>query len=172
MQRMVNDLLQLSRIGRAEPEWEVLDLQAPLEEAMANLGTAIEESEAVVEFGELDRVEADHGRIVQLFQNLLSNAIKYHGEGPPRIRVNSESDPEDDEMVRVAVSDNGRGMEPEQTERIFLPFQRLQSRKADSGSGIGLSICRRIAERHGGRIWAASEPGEGSTFYFTLPKEG
>jgi light-regulated signal transduction histidine kinase (bacteriophytochrome) len=166
MQRMINDLLAYSRVGTRGGRFEPTDSAAILEQATANLQTAIEESEAVITHDPLPMVMADAAQLVQLFQNLVSNAIKFRGEDPPRIHISAEQ--KGDEWL-FAVSDNGIGIEPQYTDRIFVIFQRLHADKEYMGTGIGLAICKRIVERHGGRIWVESQVGEGSTFYFTMP---
>jgi chemotaxis family two-component system sensor kinase Cph1 len=110
---------------------------------------------------------ADETQLIQLFQNLLANAIKFHGEEQPRIHVSAK---EDSNECLFSVSDNGIGINPEYFDRIFVIFQRLHGREEYPGTGIGLSVCKRIVERHGGRIWVESQPGEGATFHFTIPK--
>jgi chemotaxis family two-component system sensor kinase Cph1 len=134
--------------------------------ALANLAVAISESGAVVTCDTLPVVEADAGQLAQVFQNLIGNAIKFHGERSPVIHVGAE--------IRLgewvlSVIDNGIGIEPQYFERIFQVFQRLHTRKEYQGTGIGLAICKKIVERHGGRIWIESELGTGSSFRFTIP---
>jgi light-regulated signal transduction histidine kinase (bacteriophytochrome) len=137
-----------------------------LKTALRNLGAAIVEHGAIVTNDTLPTVEADAGQLIQLFQNLIGNAIKFRGENPPRIHVGCE-DLEDE--WRFSIQDNGIGIEPKYFERIFLLFQRLHTRREYPGTGIGLSICKKIVERRGGRIWIESEPTHGTTFYFTIP---
>jgi light-regulated signal transduction histidine kinase (bacteriophytochrome) len=130
------------------------------------LKTSIEESEAEVTVGELPVVNGDASQLSQLFQNLIGNAIKFVDSGMPRIRVSAERE---DDVWHFAVVDNGIGIDPAHVDRIFAVFQRLHGRGEYPGSGIGLAICKRIVERHGGRIWVESEQGKGSTFNFTIP---
>ncbi len=111
-------------------------------------------------------VRADHTQLVQLFQNLIGNALKFRSEAPPKIHVDACRD---GDHWRFSVRDNGIGIKPEFQDRIFLIFQRLHTRRQYAGTGIGLAICKKIVDRHGGRIWVQSQPGEGATFYFTLP---
>jgi signal transduction histidine kinase len=166
MQRLIDDLLVLSRVGSRGGRFEPADCEAALAHAADNLKVAIEESRAALTHDPLPTVAADEGQLVQLFQNLVANAIKFHGEAPPRVHVSAEQNA--GEWI-LAVEDNGIGIDAEHFDRIFTIFQRLHTRQEYSGTGIGLAICRRIVEGHGGRIWVASEPGKGSTFYFTLP---
>ncbi len=134
--------------------------------ALANLETAIAEAGAVVTYDQLPIVNGDAAQLIQLFQNLIGNAIKFRGPQPSRIHVAVRRD----EMHWLfSVKDNGIGMLPEYFERIFVIFQRLHTRTEYPGTGIGLAICKKIVERHGGRIFVESEPGQGSTFSFTLP---
>jgi light-regulated signal transduction histidine kinase (bacteriophytochrome) len=127
---------------------------------------AIEENNARVTHDELPIVMADETQLVQVFQNLIGNAIKFHSEEAPHIHVSAEKNKK--EWI-FSVRDNGKGIDPQYHDRIFVIFQRLQGKGEYPGTGIGLAICKRIIERHGGRIWVESEPGKGSTFYFTLP---
>jgi light-regulated signal transduction histidine kinase (bacteriophytochrome) len=117
--------------------------------------------------GTLPTVLADESQLVQLFQNLVGNALKFHGPAAPRVVVRAE--PQGAEGFRFTVKDNGLGIDPQYFERIFIIFQRLHGREEYPGTGIGLAICKKIVERHGGRIGVESSPGEGSTFWFTLP---
>jgi light-regulated signal transduction histidine kinase (bacteriophytochrome) len=137
-----------------------------LARTLLNLKTAIDESGAQVTQDQLPTVPGDELQLGQLLQNLIGNAIKYRGQRPAEIRVGCERD---GEMWRFAVTDNGIGIDPEYTERIFVIFQRLHTRQEYPGTGIGLAICKKIVERHRGKIWVESEPGKGSTLYFTLP---
>lgn len=167
MQRLINDLLKYSRVGTRGGEFEPTDLSAVFEAALANLRIAIQESGAEVMAEPLPSVLGDQTQLLQLFQNLIGNAMKFRRERvTPRVRVGAER--RDGEWL-LSVSDNGIGIEPADAERIFLIFQRLHGREQYEGTGIGLAVCKRIVERHGGSIWVESEPGEGSVFYFTLP---
>lgn len=167
MQRLINDLLAYSRVSTRGKDFELSDSQGALNEALDNLKAAIDESGAEIHCELLPQVPADQTQLVQLFQNLVGNALKFRGSEAPRIEV-AARDLGDD--WRFAVRDNGIGVEAQYAEKVFVIFQRLHSRQEYPGTGIGLAICKRIVERHGGRIWFKSEPGRGSTFYFTLPK--
>jgi signal transduction histidine kinase len=166
MQTLINDLLAYSRVGTRGSEHAPTDVQRVFEVACANLRMAIEESGAEVASGELPTVIGDEIQLGQLFQNLIGNALKFRGERPIKVSVEAES--RDGEWL-FSVRDNGIGIEPQYAERIFLIFQRLHGKAEYAGTGIGLAVCKKIVERHGGRIWAESQPGEGSAFYFTLP---
>ena len=165
MQRLIIDLLAYSRVGSKGMQPIRVDLQEPLDKAVFNLKTAIESSGARVTHDRMPLVDADPSRMTQVFQNLIGNAIKFCKAASPRIHIGSTYE---SGAWRISVGDNGIGIEEQYLERIFGIFQRLHSRGEYPGSGIGLAICKRIIERHGGRIWAQSEPGHGSTFYFTI----
>jgi len=167
MQRLINDLLTYSRVSTRGKPFERTYCEVAIDQALDNLRLTIEDSGAVITRDPLPTVMADDAQLTQLFQNLLGNALKFHGDQPPRIHVGVERG--DSEWL-VSVRDNGIGIDPQYYERIFVIFQRLHNKEKYPGTGIGLAICKRIVERHGGRIWVESEPGEGSTFYFTLPE--
>ncbi|WP_426756871.1 PAS domain-containing protein [Myxococcus sp. Y35] len=166
MQRLIQDLLAYSRVGTRGRDLRSCDAGRALERAMANLRAAIDETRATVEHGPLPAVLADETQLTLLFQNLVGNALKFHGSAPPRVQVSAE--PEGDQ-VRFTVRDWGIGIAPEYFERIFVIFQRLHGKEEYPGTGIGLAICKKIVERHGGRIGVESRPGEGTAFWFTLP---
>ena len=166
MRGLINDLLLYSRIAARGKPLEATDCGAALDSALANLQVAIRDSGAVITHDGLPTARADSSQLVQLFQNLVGNAIKFRGERPPRIRVLAERS-EDDWVISVC--DSGIGIAPEYHERVFKIFQRLHSREEYAGTGIGLAVCRRIVERHGGRIWVGSEPGQGARFSFSIP---
>jgi PAS domain S-box-containing protein len=169
MQRLINDLLAYSRVGTRAKAIEPTDCTAVLDQALANLKAAIERRGAVVTHDPLPTVMADDLQLVQLFQNLIGNAIKFQVEKVPRVHISAEH--RGNEWV-FAVRDNGIGIDPQYAERIFVIFQRLHTREEYHGTGIGLAICKKIVERRGGRIWVESQPGMGSTFYFTIPIGG
>jgi len=166
MQKLINALLAYSRVGTHGKHFEPTDCAVMLHQALANLQAAIEESGAAITYDPLPIVMADDSQIVQLFQNLIGNAVKFRGEDSPRIHVSAEQ--KTNQWV-FSVRAEAFGINPEFFERIFNVFQRLHGRDYP-GTGIGLAICKRIVERHGGRIWVESEPGKGSIFYFTIPK--
>jgi len=166
MQKLVQDLLAFSRVGRQGRALENVDSNAVLQVALKNLEAAIQESGTKVEHAQLPQVIADSSQLVQVFQNLIGNAIKFRGAEPPLIRVGAESMGQ--ELV-FSVADNGIGIAPEDREQVFVIFRRLHTHAEYAGNGIGLSICKKIIEQHGGRIWVESEPGRGSIFYFGLP---
>ena len=167
MQGMIEDLLAYSRVGTKGHPFESVESEKALALALANLETTIAEAEADVSHDSLPCVLGDEQQLIQLFQNLIGNAVKYGGDGPVRVHVGSEDEGADHVF---SVQDNGIGIEPPAHDRIFQIFQRLHTREEFSGSGIGLSICQKIVERHGGRIWVESQPGKGSTFKFTIPR--
>ena len=168
LQRMINDLLAYSRVSVRGKPFAPVECEAALEGVLANLRLTFEENGAIVTHDPLPTVSSDVSQLVQLLQNLIGNAIKFRSREPPRIHISAERQP--DEWV-FAVRDNGIGMDRHHRERIFVIFQRLHTREEYTGTGIGLAVCKKIVERHGGRIWVESEPDKGSTFYFTIPAE-
>ncbi len=166
MQTMINDLLIYSQLRRQGEKFEPVDCNLVIDQTLNNLGLAIGDNSAVITFDPLPIVQADQSQLVQLFQNLIGNALKYRSEENPRIHISVR---EEEEYWVFSVADNGIGLEPESAERIFVIFQRLHSRTEYPGTGIGLALCKRIVQQHGGRIWVDTEPGQGSTFFFTLP---
>lgn len=167
MQMLINDLLAYSRIGTRVKPLELVDAHAVLGEAVKNLKMNIEEAKAIITNDELPEVRADASQLAQLFQNLIGNAVKFRGAGLPHIHVSARA--EGREWL-FSIKDNGIGIDQQYADKIFVIFQRLHTREEYPGSGIGLAICKKIVERHGGRIWFESEPGKGATFYFTIPK--
>jgi signal transduction histidine kinase len=166
MQGLINDLLMYSRVGTKGKPFETTDCNRVLSEALLNLSAATEESGAVITNDNLPTVMADKTQMVQLIQNLVANAIKFRNKDHPCIHVSSE---QKNGTWVFSVSDNGIGIDSEYYDRIFAIFQRLHGKTEYPGTGIGLSVCKRIVERHGGRIWVDSESGKGSRFYFTVP---
>lgn len=169
MRALINDLLAYSRIGTRGSPFELTSCNAAIAHAIANLKVALEESKAVVTYQDLPDLWADPTQLTQLFQNLISNAIKFRREALPQVRIQASR--EDDTWL-FSVQDNGIGIDPQYAERIFVIFQRLNNRVDYAGTGIGLAICKKIVERHGGKIWVQSELGQGATFYFTIPDGG
>ncbi len=166
MKRLINDLLAYSRVDSEGKDFAPTNCEAIFDRALANLKAMVEASGAVVNHDALPSVMGDDSQLTQLFQNLIGNAIKFHGEEPPGVHVSAQK--KENEWL-LSVQDNGIGIDPEHSERVFMIFQRLHTEPDYPGTGIGLSICKKIVERHGGRIWVDSEPGKGSTFYFTIP---
>ena len=169
MQKLINDLLAYSRVSTRGKPFELTDCEAIVDEAVSNLQMAIGESDAVITRHHLPTVMADPTQLVQLFQNLIGNAIKFRKGHAPEIHIGAE---QSDGMWSFSVRDNGIGIDPQYADRIFLVFQRLHSNADYRGTGIGLAICKKIVERHGGRIWVEPNESEGSTFYFTIPMKG
>jgi len=169
MWKLINDLLAYSRVGTRGHTFELINCETILQEVLDNLKVTMEESGTVVTHDSLPTVMADSLQLGQLFQNLIGNAIKFRGDERPRIHISASRN---GRGWTFSVRDNGIGIAPEFTERIFNIFQRLHGRQQYPGTGIGLAVCKKIVERHGGRIWVESEPEKGATFYFTLPKEG
>jgi PAS domain S-box-containing protein len=168
MQRLINDLLAYSRVSTQGKAFQLTDCEAALDQALANLRIALAESKAVITRDPLPIVMGDDIQLVQLFQNLIGNAIKFRGEEPTTIHIGL--DQKETEWL-FYVRDNGIGMDPQYADRIFVIFQRLHSKQEYPGTGIGLSVCKKVVERHGGRIWVESQPGQGSIFYFTILNE-
>ena len=169
MQRLIQDLLAYSRIGTKGKELLKTSSESALRTALSNLRGAIEESGALVTHEPLPDVLADETQLIQLFQNLVGNAIKYQNPGIPRIHIGATND---GKQYEFSVRDNGLGIDPQYFERIFGMFQRLHKREEFAGTGIGLAICKKIVERHGGQISVDSKPGIGSTFHFALSGSG
>jgi signal transduction histidine kinase len=164
---LIRGLLEYSRAGRGELRREQIKVDRVVSEVLDVLAGPIEEAHATVEVGEMPTVRADYRNLCQVFQNLIANAVKF-SEGDPVVKVTASKV---EGAWWFSVSDNGIGMEPGKAEEIFEPFHRLHGEGAYPGTGIGLAVCERIVEQHGGRIWAESEPGKGSTFRFTLPSD-
>jgi len=167
MKQLIEDLLAYSRVGTRAREQQATDSAAALAKALQNLRAAQEASGAVVTQGHMPEIVADPQQLTQLFQNLIGNAMKFRGDQPPRIQVECD---ERQEVWVFTVRDNGIGLDPQYAERIFMMFQRLHTKAEYPGTGIGLAICKKIVERHGGRIWVESQPGKGSTFGFTIAR--
>ena len=166
MEEFIDDLLAYSRVGRSGKEFELTDCNAAFERAVSNLQKAIGDAKAEVVRDSLPMVRGDITLLTQLFQNLISNALKFRGEARPRIEVTVAREGVE---WHFAVHDNGIGIAPQDFERIFVVFQRLHSREKYPGTGVGLSVCKKIVERHGGRIWVESKLGKGTAFHFSLP---
>ncbi|AQL44642.1 hypothetical protein BV210_17915 (plasmid) [Halorientalis sp. IM1011] len=165
MRELINGLLKYSRTHRHTDDFEPVDTEAVVETVCSNLTVALDEADAEVRTESLPTVTGDRSHLVQLFQNLVSNAITHGGETEPTVRIEAERD---GDRYRFAVADDGQGMSPEEIDQVFEIFY---SGEDSDSTGIGLAVCQKIVENHGGRIWAESEPGEGTTVYFTLPPE-
>jgi signal transduction histidine kinase len=168
MKKLINDLLALSRVGAGDRELRSVEAEAALEQAMGSLKETIEANGAVITHDPLPAVVANATELAGLFARLIDNAIKFRGPEPPCIHVGVERM---NGEVHISVRDNGMGIAPEHFDKIFRLFQRLNSRERYPGTGIGLAECKKIVERVGGRIWVESQPGEGATFHFTVPRE-
>src|SRR3989454_283348 len=179
MQVLINDLLAYSRVGTRGKPFSPTDCNEVLARALDNLKFAIQDAKATVTASKLPTVVGDGTQLTQLFQNLVSNAVKFRGTAQPDVHVDAQLKPAAVGVAQAdtpqlewvfSVRDNGIGIEPQYFERIFVIFQRLHTREQYPGTGIGLAICKKITERHGGRIWVESIPGQGATFLFTVPQ--
>jgi signal transduction histidine kinase len=169
MKEMIQALLYYSRVGTRGGEFIPSNTEELLEIVLSNLNASIEENDATVTHDELPVVVADEGQLIQLFQNIISNSIKFRkGDVRPKVHISAHKDEDMNEYV-FSIADNGIGIEPQYFNRIFEVFKRLHTRVEYKGTGIGLSISKRIIERHDGRMWVESEFGKGSVFYFTIP---
>jgi PAS domain S-box-containing protein len=168
MKQLIEDLLAYSRLGTKGIDFKRVSAEAALRRALFNLRSAIDETGAAVTHDPMPTLPADEMQLGQLLQNLIGNALKFRSAAAPRIHIKNAELEHD---WQFEVRDNGIGIEPQYYERIFMVFQRLHNKGEYPGTGIGLAICKKVVERHGGRIWVESRPGEGSSFFFTLPKE-
>jgi chemotaxis family two-component system sensor kinase Cph1 len=163
---LIKDLLEYSRVNAKDIVFRPTNCSVALEQAIYNLRSAMEESGTELTYDLLPTVIGDEAQLSRLFQNLIGNAIKFHSREPLKIHVSALRK---EAQWIFSIKDTGIGIDPRQAERIFVIFQRLHNRKEYSGTGIGLAICKKIVESHGGQIWVESELGKGSTFYFTIP---
>jgi len=169
MKQLIEDLLAYSRVGTRDKNFKPVDGESPLKRALINLRAAIQDSGATVTQDKLPTIQCDEVQVAQLFQNLIGNALKFRAtDKAPAVHVGVADRAQEWEFM---VRDNGIGIEPQYFERIFMVFQRLHSKGEYPGTGIGLAIVKKVVERHGGRIWVQSQPGAGTTFHFTMPKE-
>jgi light-regulated signal transduction histidine kinase (bacteriophytochrome) len=166
MRRLINDLLQYSRLGTHGKPFQPVDCATVFDQVLENLQMAITDTSAQVTHGPLPTVMGDGSQLMQLFQNLIDNALKFRKNGPPLVHVSARAN---EDHWLFSLSDNGIGIAPEYSERIFIIFQRLHGREEYPGTGIGLAICKKIVARHGGQIWVESSEGQKTTFCFTIP---
>jgi len=166
MQVLINDLLEFSRVTTKAREPEPTNSELVLNQVLSNLELYMKENKATISHDLLPEVMADNTQLAQVLQNLIVNGIKFRSEKAPKIHISAEKKAK--EWV-FSVQDNGIGIDPQYSEKIFEVFKRLHKKEEYPGTGIGLAVCKKIVERHGGRIWVESELGKGSTFYFTLP---
>ena len=167
LQNLINDLLEFSRVTTRGKKFEIVNMDDPLETALSNLKLYIEENNAaIIPNNSLPRINGDYSQMTQLFQNIIGNAIKYRSEESPQIFISATNE---DNNWLFSIKDNGLGINSKHANKVFKVFRRLHSNSEYEGTGIGLAITKRIIERHNGQIWVESEPGKGSTFYFTIP---
>ena len=166
MQTLIKDVLAYSREGRQAIERQRIDVNEVFQQTLNNLRSILDEKEAVVTHDPLPIIEADTTQIGRLLQNLIGNGVKFRGEARPRVHVSAKRE---NGMWCFSVQDNGIGIDSKYQDKIFEVFERLHDESTYEGTGIGLAICKKIVERHGGHIWVTSDPGQGSTFYFTIP---
>jgi light-regulated signal transduction histidine kinase (bacteriophytochrome) len=169
MSVLINDLLTYSRVGTKGKQFTTVDADAILRNTVSVLQVAIGECGAVVTHDKLPIVRGDDVQLGQLLQNLIGNGIKYRNGNAPKVHISCR--PNGDQWL-FSVEDNGIGIDPKFADKIFVIFQRLHTKEAYPGTGIGLAVCKKIVERHGGKIWVESQPSVGSTFYFTIPMTG
>ena len=169
MQTLLHDLLEYSRVGTRGKPFGLVNCEHVVEQAMANLKIAIEECSASVSYDTLPTVMGDEGQLVRLFQNLIGNAIKFRREETPQVHISALRR---NNIITFTVKDNGIGIDPQHSQSIFEIFRRLHTREEYPGTGMGLAICKKIVERHGGHISVQSQPGQGSTFYFSVDMAG
>ena len=170
MRKLIDDLLNYSRVTTKAKPFERVDLNAVMEDVIADLQVRIEETGGRVEVSDLPTIDADAVQMRRLLQNLVDNALKFHREGePPLVKVNGEVMKDEVNICQITVADNGIGFDRKYMEKVFAPFQRLHGQSEYEGTGMGMAICRKIAERHNGQIMADSEPDQGTTFTITLP---
>ncbi|MCB0284099.1 MAG: PAS domain S-box protein [Calditrichaeota bacterium] len=167
MRNLITELLRYSRVNIKDKKLKTISTDFTVSNALSNLELMVFESKAEIIKGTLPKVKGDETQLLQLFQNLIGNALKYRNSAPPRIEIGAN---EEKDNWLFYVKDNGIGLDPQYAEKIFLIFQRLHTRNEYSGTGIGLAICKKIVEQHGGKIWVESQKGEGATFFFTLKK--
>jgi signal transduction histidine kinase len=165
--QLIHDLLEFSRIDSQAKEFQDVSMEEVLGKTLDNLSVSIREEKAVISHEPLPNIKADDLQMIQVLQNLIANALKFRGVDPPRIHISGD---DEGDHWRFSVKDNGIGIDPQYQDKIFVLFQRLHTKEEYEGTGIGLAICKKIVERHGGRIWFDSRPGSGTTFYFTMPK--
>jgi len=166
MQNLIDDLLTFSRVTTQANEFELTDIEVILNRVLTNLSVSIKENSATITHGTLPEIMVDGTQMTQVLQNLINNALKFRSKDNPKIHISAS---QEDKYWLFSVKDNGIGIDPKYSERIFEVFKRLHKKRDYPGTGIGLSICKKIVERHGGRIWVDSKLGEGSTFYFNIP---
>jgi len=167
MKRLILDLLEYSRVNSSKTETEDVDINEVVKEVVFLYKNILQQTSGTINRGNLPVVKGNKTQILQLFQNIIGNSFKYKSELPPVINISFEPEKT---FYKFSISDNGIGIDPRFFHKIFIIFQRLHNREQYSGTGIGLAICKKIIDKHGGKIWVSSAAGQGSTFYFTLPK--